>query len=275
MIKKTDNSKKNNPMDFLKTFTNAKIALDKAGTSLKSKDILAFQLQHAKTIDAVYSELEYSNLYEQIKNINTFFKEYNDKNFEEVLNNTICLQSLCTNKKHYLQRPDLGSLLNIESKKILKKEIKEDNKYDLSIVICDGLSSKAIKNNAINYLKVLLENLVNTHSFKLAPLIIAQYARVAIADDISEIINTKAVLVLIGERPGLSSPDSLGLYLTYNAKNGTKNSSRNCISNIHKNGLSYEEAVKKTIYLLIQSREKQLTGILLKENSSYLENKLL
>ncbi|MFT7005247.1 MAG: ethanolamine ammonia-lyase small subunit [Sulfurimonas sp.] len=140
--------------------------------------------------------------------------------------------------------------------------------YDLAIVVVDGLSSLAIKENAINFINKLSSELVNDNeNWSLAPFTIVKQGRVAIGDEIGELLNAKAVLVLIGERPGLSSPDSLGLYLTYNPKVGLNDSNRNCISNIRSEGLSYEDATRKSLYLLKESRKIQLSGVNLKDRT--------
>ncbi len=140
--------------------------------------------------------------------------------------------------------------------------------YDLSIIIVDGLSSLAIKENAINFIKKLMTALKeDKQKWNLSPFSIVQQGRVAVGDEVGELLKAKISIVLIGERPGLSSPDSLGLYLTWNPKVGLSDASRNCISNIRSEGLSYEEAVKKTMYLLKESRRLELSGVNLKDRT--------
>lgn len=139
----------------------------------------------------------------------------------------------------------------------------------MSIVIVDGLSSLAIKENAQIFIKKLIEVLnFSSQDWKIAPITIVQQGRVAIGDEVGQILNSKILIVLIGERPGLSSPDSMGLYLTYDPKVGLTDESRNCISNIRIEGLSYEEAVKKTMYLLKESRKLELSGVNLKDRTT-------
>ena len=182
----------------------------------------------------------------------------------------ILVHSQAVNRVTYLQRPDLGRRLDSISCEILKKSIDQDRvPYDLSIVIVDGLSSLAIQENAVKYIQILSHALSeDNEQWKLAPISIVHQGRVAIGDEIGELLKAKITLVLIGERPGLSSPDSLGLYLTWNPKVGLTDVSRNCISNVRSDGLSYEEAVKKTMYLLKEARKLELSGVNLKDRTS-------
>jgi ethanolamine ammonia-lyase small subunit len=195
----------------------------------------------------------------------------------------LSVHSQIQNRSHYLQRPDLGRRLNSESAALLKHAAAPDDApYDLAIVIVDGLSSLAIQKNAAPLLHLLTQrlseqSLLNDDGriFSLAPIVIVQQGRVAIGDEVGELLNAKSVLVFIGERPGLSSPDSLGLYLTWAPKLGLTDESRNCISNIRLEGLVYREAVNKVIYLLTQAHQRKLTGVNLKDRSTDVINSLL
>lgn len=249
-----------NPWALLKDYTDARIGLGRAGISIPTSHSLAFQLAHAQAQDAVHLPLDVEYIIEQIGNINL-----NQEIFTPIL-----LHSQAVNRMVYLQRPDLGRRLDKKSIELLKKvNTLKDEKYDLSIVIVDGLSSLAIKENAIIFIKKLIEVLnFSSQDWKIAPITIVQQGRVAIGDEVGQILNSKTSIVLIGERPGLSSPDSMGLYLTYNPKVGLTDESRNCISNIRIEGLSYEEAVKKTMYLLKESRKLELSGVNLKDRTS-------
>lgn len=204
--------------------------------------------------------LDVEYVIEQLGNINL-----NQEIFTPIL-----LHSQAVNRTVYLQRPDLGRRLDKKSIEVLKKvNTLKDEKYDLSIVIVDGLSSLAIKENAQIFIKKLIEVLnFSSQDWKIAPITIVQQGRVAIGDEVGQILNSKILIVLIGERPGLSSPDSMGLYLTYDPKVGLTDESRNCISNIRIEGLSYEEAVKKTMYLLKESRKLELSGVNLKDRTT-------
>ncbi len=249
-----------NPWALLRDYTDARIGLGRSGVSIPTSHSLEFQLAHAQAQDAVHLPLDVEHILEQINN--------NNLNPETYL--PILLHSQAINRTVYLQRPDLGRKLNNDSAETLKKIIvNKDEPFDLSIVIVDGLSSLAIKENAVNFIERLLSALTNdTQKWKIAPFTIVQQGRVAVGDEVGELLKAKISLVLIGERPGLSSPDSLGLYLTWNPKSGLTDASRNCISNIRSEGLSYEEAVKKTMYLLKESRRLELSGVNLKDRTT-------
>lgn len=257
-IEKIDSNIIENPWALLKDYTDARIGLGRSGVSIPTSHSLAFQLAHAQAQDAVHLPLDVENIVEQLL--------VNDINKET---SPILLHSQAINRTTYLQRPDLGRRLDKNSSEILKKIKANDNTfYDLSIVIVDGLSSLAIKENAINFIKKLMTALKeDKQKWNLSPFSIVQQGRVAVGDEVGELLKAKISIVLIGERPGLSSPDSLGLYLTWNPKVGLSDASRNCISNIRSEGLSYEEAVKKTMYLLKESRRLELSGVNLKDRT--------
>lgn len=249
-----------NPWAILREYTDARIGLGRTGVSIPTSHSLQFQLAHAQAQDAVHLPLDVEYVIEQLGSINL-----NQEIFTPIL-----LHSQAVNRTVYLQRPDLGRRLDKKSMDLLKKvNALEDEKYDLSVVIVDGLSSLAIKENAAIFIKKLIESLnFDSQDWNIAPITIVQQGRVAIGDEVGQILNSKISIVLIGERPGLSSPDSMGLYLTYNPKVGLTDESRNCISNIRIEGLSYEEAVKKTMYLLKESRKLELSGVNLKDRTS-------
>ena len=257
-IEKIDSNIIENPWALLKDYTDARIGLGRSGVSIPTSHSLAFQLAHAQAQDAVHLPLDVENIVEQL-----FINDINKET------SPILLHSQAINRTTYLQRPDLGRRLNKNSSEILKKVKANDNTfYDLSIVIVDGLSSLAIKENAINFIKKLMIALKeDKQKWNLSPFSIVQQGRVAVGDEVGELLKAKISIVLIGERPGLSSPDSLGLYLTWNPKVGLSDASRNCISNIRSEGLSYEEAVKKTMYLLKESRRLELSGVNLKDRT--------
>ena len=254
-----------NPWHVLRQYTAARIGLGRAGISVPTKHLLAFQLAHAQAQDAVHLPLDSEQLVTDIE--------------------AHCLKvhSQVNDRSQYLQRPDLGRRLNTESIELLKKSTApSDDPYDLAIVIVDGLSSFAIQQNAAPLLKILTQRLTQQtllkdeeRTFRLAPVVIVQQGRVAIGDEVGEMLNAKSVLVFIGERPGLSSPDSLGLYLTWSPKVGLTDESRNCISNVRPQGLVYQEAVNKVFYLLSEAHQRKLTGVNLKERSSEADDSLL
>lgn len=243
-----------NPWSKLQRYTDARIGLGRAGTSLPTQEWLSFQLSHAKAQDAVHKAFDIEALYEQIdcRPWNTF--------------GIIRVQSEAQDRAQYLQRPDLGRKLRVEDIKRLKTQAKEEP-FDVAFLICDGLSAIAVEQNTASFLDHLIPKLMAQH-WSVAPIVIAEQGRVALGDDVAEAINAKCVVVLVGERPGLSSPDSLGLYLTWAAKRGCNDAMRNCISNIRPKGLNCSLAAQKAWYLLQESQRLQLSGVDLKENAS-------
>ena len=272
MLKEKKNNKPHtvdNSWHVLREYTAARIGLGRAGISVPTTPLLDFQLAHAQAQDAVHLPLDCQQLIADISSSNQ----------------CLTVHSQVFDRAQYLQRPDLGRRLNAESSILLKQHAAPENKaYDLAIVIVDGLSSFAIQQNAAPLLQQLTRRLsmqglskstAVACTFRLAPLVIVEQGRVAIGDEVAELLNAKSVLVLIGERPGLSSPDSLGMYLTWAPKVGLTDESRNCISNVRPEGLVYPEAVNKIFYLLREAHQRRLTGVNLKERSQEAENPLL
>ncbi|MEJ6079654.1 ethanolamine ammonia-lyase subunit EutC [Vibrio sp. 1-Bac 57] len=252
------------PWEKLRQFTNARIGLGRVGTSLPTSELLRFQLSHAQAIDAVHVPLDVDKLCEQ-------FAE------SEILKPYLPIQKLhskARDRMEYLQRPDLGRQL--DEKSISSLQPTSGERYDLVFVLADGLSSYAISHHAKNFVELFIRRLNEESNKKLniAPICVVQQGRVAVGDDVCEALNAKQVVLLIGERPGLSSPDSMGMYLTWNAKRGIEDSLRNCISNIRPEGLKYQAAVHKGHYLLTESLRLELTGVNLKDRSedSLLDN---
>lgn len=268
-----------NPWHTLREFTDARIGLGRAGISVPTEHLLAFQLAHAQAQDAVHLALKTDQL------ASTIFNEQQAGLFKHQLPQDVppfILHSQAVDRPTYLQRPDLGRRLNNESVNALKsfKSSQDsssiENAYDLAIVIADGLSSVAIEDNCLPFLNAVHQSLEQSKEvWRVAPLTLVEQGRVAIADEVGELLNANAVLILIGERPGLSSPDSMGLYLTWSPKVGTLDSSRNCISNVRPAGLNYQAAAKKLTYLLSESRRLKLTGVGLKERSNEDESTVL
>lgn len=248
------------PWHKLRQFTQARIGLGRVGTSIPTDELLRFQLSHAQAIDAVHVPLDEKQLIEDCANkapLKAFLPAFS-------------LHSQATDRLTYLQRPDLGRKLDDASIEQLKAHSDETpSPYDLAIVIADGLSSYAINHHAAPFLDALVTLLREdtTHHWNIAPLCVIHQGRVAVGDDVGEAINAKEVLVLVGERPGLSSPDSLGLYITWHPHRGTEDSLRNCISNVRPEGLPYPAAAHKCFYLLAESRQLKLTGVGLKDRS--------
>ncbi|MFB9136263.1 ethanolamine ammonia-lyase subunit EutC [Vibrio olivae] len=247
------------PWKKLRQFTDARIGLGRVGTSIPTDELLAFQLSHAQAIDAVHVPLD----------INALEKQFAQQSSIAQYLPAFHLHSQADDRITYLQRPDLGRRLNEASMQTLKHHSDQSvNAYDLAIVVVDGLSSHAIAHHAMPFIEQLLTLFErDQHAWRLAPIAIVEQGRVAVGDDVGEALNANEVLVLVGERPGLSSPDSLGLYLTWNPTRGKEDSLRNCISNVRPQGLKYEAAAHKCFYLLKESRRIKLTGVGLKDRS--------
>ncbi|MDE8347202.1 MAG: ethanolamine ammonia-lyase subunit EutC [Acidocella sp.] len=226
----------------LRRATRARIGLGRVGDAMAIGDVLAFQFAHAKARDAVHTSLDTQALAAQWPG-------------------AIIVQSAASNREIYLRRPDLGRQLSPDDTKALTP-----GDYDVVFVIADGLSATAVAHHAVPMLTAALARL---NGFKIAPVVIARQARVAIGDDIGEALGAKLCAILIGERPGLTIADSLGIYLTYAPKRGVRDSARNCISNIHtQGGLSYEGAADMLAWLMRESLRRKLTGVGLKEASA-------
>ena len=251
-----------NPWGKLRDFTSARIALGRSGNSVPTNELLSFQLDHAQAMDAVHCSLNIESLVAGLSDSYSIL--------ENTLEPPVVVSSQVSDRLMYLQRPDLGRLLDESSWQTLNLIANEHNTdIDLAIVIADGLSSVAIQNHAVPVVTRLISLLSadDEHQWKFAPITIVKQGRVAVGDDVGECFNAKVVLVLIGERPGLTSPDSMGMYLTWGAKRGSKDSQRNCISNVRPQGLNYDDACERVFYLLKEARKLQLSGVNLKDRS--------
>jgi ethanolamine ammonia-lyase small subunit len=243
--------KVNDPWDSLKKFTPARIAIGRVGSSVPLKQALELKLAQAHARDAVYSTLNSEILINDLQYLDIPILE---------------LHSKAENRQQYLQRPDLGRQLNDTSIQIIKENA---GVYDICIIIADGLSANAINNNSIQLMEALIP-LFKAMKFKLAPICLAEQARVALADHIANGLKAKLSLILIGERPGLSAIDSIGAYITYNPTPGFTDESRNCVSNIRQDGLSFKLAAEKIFFLVQEAFKRQLSGINLKDNTGLL-----
>ncbi|MFD1142132.1 ethanolamine ammonia-lyase subunit EutC [Larkinella insperata] len=233
------------PWAFLQSHTSARIARGRTGHSLPTRALLDFQLDHARARDAVYSELEPEELVRQLKAIHEPLRQ---------------LHSRAADRQQYLQRPDLGRRLDEQSRATLSAS----SGFALCLVIADGLSATAINRHALPVVTRLVEE-VRKLGWSLAPLCVVEQGRVAIGDEIAHALQAETVVVLIGERPGLTSPDSMGAYLTFRPEPGLTDEARNCISNIRPEGLPYEAAVQKLVYLLTEMKTRKLSGVQLKD----------
>ena len=241
------------PWTQLKGFTRARIALGRVGSSLPTKEVLDFGLAHAMARDAVHLALDTQALQLAL---------------ESEGNQVVQVQSKAMDRASYLLRPDYGRKLDDASVAQLE-DMKSASGIDFLVVVGDGLSSLAVERHVQPLLAEISK--VTPAEWTTGPVVIASQARVAIADEIGEIMGARMVVMLIGERPGLSSPDSLGIYLTYNPKAGLSDADRNCISNVRPEGLNYGAAAKKMMWLAKESMRLKVSGIALKDESDVLE----
>lgn len=232
--------------------TPARIALGRAGTGLPTREVLRFALAHAQARDAVHTPFDSAATAQAIGALG----------FE-----TIEIASAAPARDAYLRRPDLGRRLSDASRAALRE--RAGDPVDLAVVVADGLSSTAIHAQAVPFLTAFKARVAEA-GWRLAPIAVASQARVALGDEVGELMKARAVVVLIGERPGLSSPDSLGLYLTFAPRVGRSDAERNCISNVRGEGLAYDHAAFKLAWLIDQAMARQLTGVNLKDESDLL-----
>lgn len=223
--------------------------MGRVGSSLPTQEVLDFGLSHAMARDAVHLPLDVDAL---------------DAGIQALGFSTLHVHSNAPDRPSYLLRPDFGRRLN-EASRVHLQSLKPFKPVDLLIVIGDGLSSLAIQRHAVPLLSEL-KRLI-PESWQVGSVVIARQARVALADEVAESIGARMVVMLIGERPGLSSPDSLGIYLTYAPKVGCSDAERNCISNVRPEGLSYAAAAKKLMWLAKEAMKLQSSGVLLKDES--------
>ena len=236
----------------LRDFTPARVALGRAGHSLPTRDLLDFQLAHARAQDAVHAQLEPQALALELRRI---------------IGECLLAHSAAADRSIYLRRPDLGRRLSDDSRRSLTSCA---GQFDAAFIIADGLSALAVERHAAPMLEAILV-LLDPCDWRLSPPVIVQQARVAIADDIAHSLGASLSVVLIGERPGLSSPDSLGIYLTWNPHPGLTDADRNCISNIRTEGLSYFAAAQTLLFLMIESRRRKVSGVTLKAETPMLQ----
>ncbi|WP_121106029.1 ethanolamine ammonia-lyase subunit EutC [Pseudomonas sp. WPR_5_2] len=241
-----------NPWLELRRLTPARIALGRTGTSMPTRAQLDFQYAHAQARDAVHLPFDHPALRSQLA----------ERGHESIL-----LHSAAIDRNSYLQRPDLGRQLSAESAQTLRNFASANpGGVDLVIVVADGLSALAVHRHTLPFL-ARLEEQIRAENWSVAPVVLVEQGRVAVADEIGELLGAKMTVILIGERPGLSSPDSLGLYFTYNPKVGLTDAYRNCISNVRLEGLSYGMAAHRLLYLMREACRRQLSGVNLKDEA--------
>lgn len=247
-----------NPWQQLRQFTAARIALGRAGVSQPTRPQLAFQLAHARARDAVHLPLDVPQLLQDLEAAGL-----------ARAGSCLVLDSAAGDRLHYLQHPDSGRLLDDASRKRLKalRGPSQGRIHDLAFVVADGLSALAVARHSAPLLAAVRRQIA-AENWSLAPLAVVRQGRVAIGDEVGELLGARVTVLLIGERPGLSSPDSLGIYITWMPAPGLTDVNRNCISNVRIEGLSYEEAACKVHHLVKQMHKLQLSGVMLKDETT-------
>lgn len=241
------------PWSALRQLTGARVALGRAGASLPTAPLLEFQLAHARARDAVHLPFDPAAVERQLR---------------EQGRSVLLVHSRAESRSVYLQRPDLGRRLDAASKTLLADQAPAQG-YDAVLVVADGLSPLAIHSHAAAVVELAWQTLVEA-GWRLAPVVIAGQARVALGDEIGELLHAAQVAILIGERPGLSAADSLGIYLTHAPKVGRTDAERNCISNVRPEGLGYKEAAGVLVRLMGRARQVGMTGVGLKDDGDLL-----
>jgi ethanolamine ammonia-lyase small subunit len=236
------------PVD-LRALTPARLALGRAGASLPTRSLLDFTLDHARARDAVHAPFDAEAIAAEIARLGL---------------GALHVQSQATSRRDYLSRPDLGRRLDLASVARLAEAAGAG--ADVLAVIGDGLSSKAVHAHAIAVLARLVPRF-EAAGITLGPVVVASGARVALGDEIGASLDARMVVLLIGERPGLSAPDSLGAYVTFAPRIGRTDAERNCVSNIHRAGLSHDEAAAKIAWLTREGLARRITGVALKDES--------
>ncbi len=236
-------------MRDLRHLTPARVGLGRAGASLPTSALLAFTLDHARARDAVHAGFDTAAIVSRLDALGL---------------RTLQVSSGAQGRKEYLRRPNLGRQLDPVSRNLFVG--RDCGPCDLAIVIGDGLSPSAVNAHAVELVGNLIPRL-SAAAIELGPIVVATGARVALADEIGALLQARMAVMLIGERPGLSAPDSLGAYLTFAPRVGLTDAMRNCVSNIHSCGLSYDEAAFKIAWLIREGLARELTGVALKDES--------
>jgi len=234
------------PWAELRALTAARIALPRAGASLATAPQLDLRLAHARARDAVHATLDETRLVAELAPLGL---------------PVLAVASAAADRAHYLMRPDLGRRLAGDAAARLAAHA--GSGHDVVVVIADGLSARAV---AAHARPLLVEALPRLAGWRIAPLVVVREGRVAIGDEVARAVRADIAVVLIGERPGLSAPDSMGAYLTFRPTPQTTDADRNCISNIRPEGLAYVDAAVTLVHLLRAMRARQISGVRLKDD---------
>lgn len=241
-----------NPWEVLRRYTPARIAIGRAGGSLPTCEILGFSLACAAARDAVHAQFQPVDISEELSAAGL---------------ETLEVESAAADLQSYLQRPDLGRRLCDASRTRLAAWAAGQPASDGAIVLADGLSPIAANLGGASAAAALADRL-KRESFRVAPIVLVHRGRVAIADEIGELLGAEVSVIILGERPGLTSPDSLGAYLTYQPRRGRNDSERNCVSNIRPMGLTADAAAESLTALILEARRQKISGIGLQKQSS-------
>jgi ethanolamine ammonia-lyase small subunit len=233
----------------LRELTPARVGLGRTGASLPTEALLGFTLDHARARDAVHAGFDIPGIVAGLTGLGLQPSQ---------------ISSQARNRRDYLRRPDLGRMLDPASQRLLERA--RGDQARLAIVIGDGLSPAAVNSHAIELVRNLVPRLA-ADGIEIGHIAVASGARVALGDEIGAILAARMIVMLIGERPGLSAPDSLGAYLTFAPRIGLTDAARNCVSNIHGAGLGYDEAALKIAWLVREGLARQTTGVALKDES--------
>ena len=233
----------------LRYLTPARVGLGRTGASLPTSALLDFAAAHARARDAVHAPFDIAAIVSHLDSLGL---------------ETLRVSSRVSGREEYLKRPDLGRRLDAKSCDLLAGRIATS--CNLAIVVGDGLSPAAVTAHAPELVGCLIPKLAAA-PIAVGVAAIATGARVALGDEIGALLGAKMVVVLIGERPGLSAPDSLGAYITFAPRAGLTDAERNCVSNIHSAGLSYDEASSKIAWLVREGFARKTSGIALKDES--------
>ena len=233
----------------LRALTPARVALGRSGASMPTEALLAFTLDHARARDAVHAAFDASALIAGLGELG--FEAFD-------------VHSRVHGRQDYLRRPDLGRRLDPASQALLASH--GGGSCQLAIVIGDGLSPTAVQAHAIELLRRLVPRLA-VDGIEIGHAVVASGARVALGDEIGAVLGARMIVMLIGERPGLSASDSLGAYLTFAPRIGRTDAERNCVSNIHGSGLGHDEAASRIAWLVREGLARGITGVALKDES--------
>lgn len=232
----------------LRRFTQARIALGRVGHALPTKALLEFQLAHARARDAVHFPWDMAGFAGQLR---------------ELGEAPLLLETRVADRDEYLRRPDLGRLLSDSSRDRLRQA--SAGGADVALIVSNGLSSTAVERHGLPLLQAILSG-YGERGLRVAPICLVANGRVALADDIGGVLGARVAVIVVGERPGLSAADSLGIYLTYGPQPGNSDAQRNCISNIRPpEGMGYGAAAATLLYLTDEAMRRGLSGVALKD----------